>query len=172
MNEYDALLYVDEVMERAEEMSFITSEDEFNNHYLAQADDKCPYCIADQFQSIVDLEKEYAVFTQAAFLRASYEAYTNGGIEYLAEDFAGMSEAEDMDSFLDEMSADRFSFRFYLEYVMRYDSGFHFLIKDSYTVSDNRDEKNIEKNIKKFGKVETVDYNLEQVEESLDNDLW
>ena len=50
---------------------------------------------------------------------------------------------------------------------MRWDSGFHFLVKDKYTAGNAHDEKDVEDNIKKFGEVKTVGYDLAKAEEAL-----
>ena len=166
MSEFEPLMYTQEVMDYVEEMSYTTSEEEVEKYYISQADDQKPYCMADQFQGLFDLEGEYASLTEAAFYRAAYELYLNGGIEYLVEDYVGSSEAEDLDSLL---TVERcvVSYEYYLEYCMRWDSGFHFLVKDKYTAGNAHDEKDVEDNIKKFGEVKTVDYNLAKAEEAL-----
>ena len=83
MREFEPLMYTQEVMDYVEEMSYTTSEEEVEKYYISQADDQKPYCMADQFQGLFDLEGEYASLTEAAFYRAAYELYLNGGIEYL-----------------------------------------------------------------------------------------
>ena len=167
MREFEPLMYTQEVMDYVEEMSYITSEEEVEKYYIEPADDQKPYCMADQFQGAIDFEGEYASLTEAAFYRAAYELYMNGGIEYLVEDYVGSSEAEDLDSLLDDMDSGVVSYEYYLEYCMRWDSGFHFLVKDKYTAGNAHDEKDVEDNIKKFGEVKTVDYDLAKAEEAL-----
>lgn len=146
---------------------YITEESEFEENFLKAADDKKPYCIAEQDEVSVLFDEEYAVFTQAAFLRECYERYMTVGIEYLIDAYLGESEAEDMETLMDEVCPEYFSFEYFLSYAVRYDGGYRFLVADSYTAGDEKDKKDVENTVKEFGDIEKVDFDLKKVEESL-----
>ena len=167
MSEFLPEEHFSEVMDYVEDMGLITPWEEVEKYYMDQADDEKPYCMADDSQGLIHVNGEYESLTEAAFYMGAYKLYTDVSIEFTVMSYIYSSDAEDLDTLLEEVDPTEFSFEYYLEDCLRWESGFHFLVKDSYTVRNSRAEKNIEENIKKLGKMEKADYNLEKLEEAL-----
>ncbi len=134
----------DEVYGYIEENMEITEWEDFVSEYLKKADNTKPYCVAGLMPMSIEAEEEGKVFTQAAFLLYLYHDYKDGGLEVFVENFVSGSDAESYDELIEECERQDFSFRGYLR-ENRYDSGFTFLVEDSYTVQSDYDKKDVEK---------------------------